>query len=83
MEIAAGVARRDLPLFSCSYSVRMLRGICVSDVVLREIEHHQCLVLFFYAFCWKIEEEGGVVVTESVAVAAAAAAAAAESVDAD
>jgi hypothetical protein len=72
MEIAAGVARRDLPLFSCSYTVRMLRGICVSGVVQKEIGLHLCLCLFFYVFCWKIEEAGGVEVTVVVVAAVAA-----------
>ena len=80
MEIAAGVARRDLPLFSCSYTLRMLRGICVSDVVLLEIGLRRCLVLFFCVFYWKLWEEGQVAVAVVVVVAAAAAA---EAVNAD
>lgn len=66
LEIAAGVARRDLPLFSCSYTLRMLRVIYASDVVRWEIGLHQCLVLFFFVFCWQMLEE--VLAEEIVAV---------------
>ncbi|MEA2475756.1 MAG: hypothetical protein QOE06_3671, partial [Thermoleophilaceae bacterium] len=70
MEIAAGVARRDLPLFSCSYNVRTLHGICVTDEVRWEIAPPRFLVLFSCVFCLWVEAAVGMT---GFAVAAASA----------
>jgi hypothetical protein len=69
MEIAAGVARRDLPLFSCSYISRTLRGIVEAVEVLTTTPCRRSLCLLFSAVCWWGAQVGATPVVVVVAVA--------------
>lgn len=51
LEIAAGVARRDLPLFSCSYISHMPHEIDADDAAPTPSLPRRCLRLLFSASC--------------------------------